>query len=53
MSAAVLYASGIIPSELVDMALETPYATPLPLAPAEGLILTGSAYARNVNDEVI
>ena len=52
MSAAILFASGIIPSQLLDLSLETSFATPLPLAPAEGLILTGSAYARNVNDEV-
>ena len=52
MSAGILYTAGFIPLELVDIALETRLATPLPLAPAEGLILTGSAYARNVNEEV-
>jgi hypothetical protein len=51
VSAAVLYARGIIPLELVHLSLDTPYRCMFPLAPAEGLLLVDSGYSRNVSGQ--
>ena len=51
ISAAVLYARGIIPWSLIRLSLDTPYRCPLPRAPAEGLILLDSGFFRNVSGQ--
>ena len=51
ISAAVLYARGIIPLSVIHLSLDTPYRFSFPLAPAEGLLLVDSGYARNVSGQ--
>jgi hypothetical protein len=51
LSAAVLYARGVIPLEVILLSLETPYRFSFPLAPAEGLLLVDSGYSRNISGQ--
>ena len=51
ISAALLYARGVVPLDLIRLSLDTPYRFSFPLAPAEGLLLVDSGYARNISGQ--
>jgi hypothetical protein len=53
ISAAVLYARGIVPLSAIHAALELPYHIGFPLAPSVGLVLVNSGFSRNVNSQVL
>jgi tRNA U38,U39,U40 pseudouridine synthase TruA len=46
---AVYFARGNIPLSVIDAALILPLHIPLPMAPAEGLLLVDSGYMFNLN----
>eukprot|EP00981_Chlorochromonas_danica_P005190 scaffold1046_cov162-Ochromonas_danica.AAC.20 len=51
MSAAFMSTLGVLPEHFIQTALSLPYYFHLPLAPAEGLLLSSSGFARNVNGQ--
>jgi hypothetical protein len=52
VSAAVMYATNVIPLFAIEFALRTPYLVHFPLAPACGLLLVSSGYSRNTSKQV-
>lgn len=51
MSAAILCTRGVLPDYFIPMALQSPTLFRLPLAPAEGLVLSMAGFHRNSNGQ--
>jgi len=51
VSAAVLYARGIIPLSCIEVAIESPFKMHFPLAPSQGLLLVTAGFSRNANKQ--
>ena len=50
---AVLVVRGVLPPNIVELALEAPLFVPLPIAPPIGLVLVDAGFGYNVNGQVL
>jgi tRNA U38,U39,U40 pseudouridine synthase TruA len=53
VGAALMVAKGMLPIEIIELALKAELYIPLPVAPAEGLLLVNAGFGYNANDQVI